>query len=96
MDALKGLKIDRHVGWHETTLLLEFLLSGLFVMTIDTLSQEFTESGALEDFNEHLMRLLDHAQTETSHTYLGDGSVVQNLVVNVLQWNDLTNVSLLE
>ncbi len=96
MDALKSLKIDRHVGWHETTLLLDFLLSGLFVVTIDTLGQELTESGTLEDFNEHLMRLLDHAQAEAGHTNLSDGSVVQNLIINMLQRNDLTNVSLLK
>ncbi len=42
------------------------------------------------------MRLLDHAQAEASHTYLSDGSIVQNLIVDMLQRNDLTNVSLLE
>ena len=96
MDALECLEVDRHVRRDETALLFELLLSSLLLMTIDSLSKQFPESGALEDFNKHLMGLVDPTQTEEGHTDLGEGTVVKNLVVYLLHANDLADVGLLQ
>ena len=69
---------------HQTTLFFDLLLSCFLVMSVDTLGQKLSEARALEDLNKDFVRLFDHAQTEAGHTDLCNGSVVEDLVVNVL------------
>ena len=82
---------------HLSSSFLLFLLLGLLVVTVETLSEELSESGVLEDLDEDVVGLLDAAESEESHTDLSKSSVVEDLVINILGlMDDLTNVSLLD
>lgn len=97
VDGLECLEVDRHVCGQQSTLLLDLLLRGLLVVaTIDALGEELAEARVLEDLNEDFMRLLNFTQPKVGHTNLGDGSIVKDLVVNVLQRDDFADVRLLE
>ena len=45
-------------------------------MAIETLRQQLPESWVLEDFDKHLVRLLDATKSELGHTNLRQGSIV--------------------
>lgn len=82
---------------HLSSSLLLFLLLSLLVVAVETLSEELSESGVLEDLDEDVVGLLDAAKSEESHTDLSKSSVVEDLVINILGlMDDLTNVSLLD
>ena len=97
MDTLERLQVDGHVCGHLPPPLLGLLLSRLLeVATVHTLGKKLPEARILEDLDEDLVGGLDFAQPEVGHANLGQGPVVEDLVVDVLQIDDLADVRLLE
>ena len=82
---------------HLPPLLFSLLFSRLLeVATIHTLGEKLPEAWVLEDLDEDLVGGLDFAESEVGHADLGQGPVVEDLIVDVLQIDDLADVRLLE
>ena len=97
MDALQCLQVDGHVRGHLPPLLFSLLFSRLFeVATIHSLCEKLPEAWVLEDLDEDLVGGLDFAESEVGHADLGQGPVVEDLIVDVLKIDDLADVRLLE
>ena len=97
MDALQRLQVDGHVRGHLPPLLFSLLLSRLLeVATIHALCEKLPEAWILEDLDEDLVGGLDFAESEVGHADLGQGPVVEDLIVDVLNIDDLADVRLLE
>ena len=82
---------------HLPTPLLSFLLGCLLeVGAVHSLGQKLPKARILEDLDEDLVGGLDLPQPEVGHADLGQGPVVEDLIVNILQIDDLADVRLLE
>ena len=95
MYTFKDVKIDLHMMWQLSTLLLNFEFLRLVLLSTETLCKEFLVSGVLVNLDEDLMRLIDVTKSEGGHTSLSQSSVVQNLVIDWLDSNHLTHMRFL-
>ena len=97
MDALQCLQVDRHMCGHLPPPLLGLLLGRLLeVATVHSLGKKLPKARVLEDLDKDLVGGFDLTKSEVGHANLGQGPVVEDLIVDVLHIDDLADVRLLE
>jgi hypothetical protein len=96
VDGLEHLKTDGHVVRNHSSSLLDLLLLSLLQVLAEALTKKLLKSWVLVDLDQDLVGQLNIALSESSHTCLGDGSIVEDLVVYVLIGNHGADVGLLK
>ena len=94
MNAFEDFKINFHVMRKLSTFLFLLSLSCFILQSAKSLSKKFFESHILVNLYKDFMWLLDVSQPECGHTCLSKSSVVENLIVYVLDSNHLAHVGL--
>mmetsp|Transcript_30561 Transcript_30561/g.46858 ORF Transcript_30561/g.46858 Transcript_30561/m.46858 type:complete len:536 (-) Transcript_30561:788-2395(-) len=89
--AVEDLQVDVKVRGHVTLLLLDLVLEGLLELlgvVADALSQALLQLGRLAHVHEQGVALVEQAEAEGGEADLHDGSVVQDLVRDLLLRDD--------
>lgn len=85
VDALEQLEVDMHVEGQLALLLKTLLLRRDLVVALhhDTLSEEFLLATGAADLLEGILGVVDEALAERAETDLDEGTVVENLALDV-------------
>jgi hypothetical protein len=69
-------------------------LNGFIEHSRDTLSKDLSKPDSLDDLNKHIMAFLDETKSKGCESKLGNGTVVEDLIGDILKVNRLSNVGL--
>lgn len=69
-------------------------LNWLIGLAGDTLGENFSQTGSLDNLNKDLVALFNQAKAESGKTELGNGTVVKDLVGNILEMDGFSEMSL--
>lgn len=96
-DAVEDFEVNLKMRGDEALLLFELFLKGLLLVPAvgaQALGETLLELGALADVDKDLEALLKESKSEGSETDLDDGSVVADLVGDLLLTNDVRDTCL--
>lgn len=80
--AVKNLQVNLHMEGNLSLVFLKLIFASFVQLSAETLSKEFLVLGVVANIGKQVVSLLDSAKSEGSKTSLGEGTIVENLIID--------------